>query len=1036
MNVTQYFIERPVAVSLLMAGILFAGVASYAKLPVSGMPEVDIPTLIVTAELSGASADTVATTIAAPLERALGKVAGVESMSSTSALGVTDIVLQFDAGKNIDAAAFDVQSAIDSAANELPKNLLHPPAIIKNAGSDSKLLTIAASSDAMPVEQVSTHVEEYLMPRLQQIPGVGKVYFHGLRKPAVRVRINPHALSALGLSLEDVRLAIANATARSPKGEIAGTRQAFSLETTDQLVDAAQYGAIVIAQHASSRVLLRDVASVTDSAENTRTSAWVDGARAVTLEISKAPGFNVVETAERVTAALPELAKGLPASVKLTLSNQRTRTIRASLHEFQFTLLLTVGLVVLVVFLFLGNWRATIIPSIAIPLSLLATFVVVHQLGFTLNNVSLMALSIVIGFVVDDAVVMLENILRYIEEGDTPYQAALKGGREITFTIVSMTISLVAAFIPILFMDGLVGRIFWEFAVTASVAILFSGLVSLAITPMLCSRFLSRKSLHKDGGMARLSDRALQGLVGRYAVTLQWALRHPRIVLASLLLAMAGTWALYQAIPKGFFPKQDSGILFGVVEGPLDISFDAMRGRMDEVATVLRKDPALAHVAYYVEEGLGANVGRLVMELKPRAERGMSIYDVVKRLNKSMKAFPGVAVYLQPRQDVQLEARISKAEYEYTLKNADVAELAKWAAILHAEMGKMPMIANLHSDLAPFTPQFKLELDRDAMARLGITPRAVNDILHSAFGQRRVASFTTQTNLHHVIMELDPAYQLGEEALSYIYVPSATTRQLVPLRSFTTLHSVPAPQSINHQWQSPAVTFSFNIKPGYSLSDAVAAIAQKQAELRTPPGLSGEFKGTALAFKKSLASQPLLIMAAILAIYIILGMLYESYIHPLTILSTLPSASLGALAALVAWKYEFTLIAFIGILLLIGIVKKNGIMLVDFAVRAEAQGKCTPHDAIYQACLLRFRPILMTTVAALLGAFPLLLGHGEGAELRHPLGVTLLAGLLVSQLMTLYTTPVIYLYLSRAGAWMRRMSGGSQPAGVNACSPV
>lgn len=1020
MNLPRYCIERPVAATLLIVGILFSGLASYFSLPVSGMPEIDIPSLIVTAELPGASADTVASTVASPLERVLANVPGVEAMHSSSALGVTDITLQFHTSRNIDTVAFDVQAAINSAAHDLPKNLAQPPRIIKNAGSDNKLLTISAHSDELPIETVSAYVEEYLMPRLQQIQGVGKVYFHGLRKPAIRVRLNPQAVHALGLSLEDIRQSIANATTKSPKGEIAGVRQSFSLETNDQLVTAEQYASIVVAVRNGASVYLRDVSSVINSAEDIRTNAWVNGKPAVTLEIGKGRGFNVVETAERVEQALPMLAKGLPASVKLDIPNLRTRTIRASLAEFQFTLVLTVGLVVFVVFLFLGNLRATIIPSLAIPLSLLATFVVINRLGFTLNNVSLMALSIVIGFVVDDAVVMLENILCHIEKGETPFNAALKGAQEITFTIVSMTISLVAAFIPILYMDGLVGRMFWEFAVTAVVAITISGVVSLTITPMLCSKFLGKGALEKNSWLARTADKTLQRSIERYGILLGWALRHPRLVLSSVIVALLGSFLLYQAIPKGFFPKQDSGIMFAVVEAPLDISFEAMLSRMDEVANTVKKDVAVAHALYYVEAGLGANIGRLVIELKPRAEREHSIYDVIKRLKGSVSKIAGAAVYFQARQDLQLEAKVSKAEYEYTLKDADIAELTKWATIMSKELKNIPIIQNVESDLAPSTPQLHIELNREAMARLSITPKNVDDILYNAFGQRKVATYNTQTNIHNVIMELDSKFQLGEEALSYIYVPTGgSERKLVPLSSIATIRAETAPQTINHQWQFPAVTFSFNLKPGHSLSEAVAAIQKKEAELKAPAGLSGEFKGTALAFKKSLASQPLLIFAAILSIYIILGVLYESYIHPLTILSTLPSASIGALAALMALKMEFTLISFIGILLLIGIVKKNGIMLVDFAIRHEQEKQCSVQEAIFQACLQRFRPIMMTTLAALLGAVPLLLGNGDGAELRHPLGVTLLAGLLLSQILTLFTTPIIYLYLASLSAWMK-----------------
>ncbi len=1016
MNLSAPFIRRPVATSLLAIGMAAMGLLAYAALPVSGMPEVDIPSVTVSADFPGANANTVAGAMTAPLERALAQIPGLESIVSTSSQGGATITLEFALNRNIDAAAFDVQTAIANASADLPKNLLHQPTLEKGSPSDVKLLTVAIQSDAMPIEKVSDIVETTMLPQMSRVKGVGQIYFHGLKRPAVRVRIHQHKLAGAGLTMEQVREAVAAASVDLAKGMISGPRQALNLETSDQLMDAAGYAKLIVVNHSGAVTRLSDIADVTDSTEDMHSSAWLGGKQVVLMDIRKQPGYNVLDTSERIRQALPRMAADLPTSFKLTVLGERTRAIDASLVDMQLTLLATIALVVFVVFLFLGSARVTLIPSLAIPLSLLGTLALIHLFGFSLNIVSLMALTIVIGFVVDDAIVMIENILRHIENGKQPLDAAIQGAREIGFTIVSMTLSLLAVFLPLLLMDGIVGRLFREFAVTAAVAIAISGVVSLTLTPMLCAYCLGRPEAAGQSRLFRYGQGLLERCTKAYASGLDWALAHARTILVVWLATLAATVALYVAIPKGFFPQQDNGLVSGVVEAPLDISPVAMLARMHEVAQMVASDPDVKDVFFYVEANPAANYGRLQLDLLPLGQRSSSAADVIERVRQKSKHLVGVSLFLKARQDVQIDTRTSKAQYEYTLRDTNLAELTQWAPRMTAMLQKIDFLEDVNSDQDPFVPQLKVVLDRDQMGRLGITPQQVDQTLNDAFGQRQVGNYNTQTNTYRVVLEVDGAEQalVGE-----LLVPSASGTP-VPLNSFSTLQPGSAPLSISHDGQVPTVTISFNLAAGHSLSEAIDAIRLEEVRMSKPLGLSAEFRGTAQAFKTSLASQPLLILAALLAIYIVLGILYESYVHPLTILSTLPSAGVGALAALMLTHNEFTLIALIGVILLIGIVKKNGIMMLDFALDAERGGQ-TPLQAIRAACLLRFRPIMMTTMAALLGALPLAFGTGIGAELRRPLGITMIGGLLLSQLLTLYTTPVIYLYIGRWHAWSQRL---------------
>jgi hydrophobe/amphiphile efflux-1 (HAE1) family protein len=1018
LNISLWFIKRPVATFLLMFGMLFLGVASYFQLPIAGVPQVDIPTISVNTDLPGASAETVASSVTSPLERALAILPGVTSITSTSSLGASSINVQFDLSRGVDAAAVDVQTAISSALGNLPKDLPHPPTFEKKNPSDALLMTIAVYSDSMPIGKVDDYVENFLTPEISRVRGVGVIDYHGQQKPAIRIQIDPGRVAAMGLTLEDVRQRIAEATANGPKGTLNGSRRSVMLDTNDQLADAREYGAIALTSVSGATVKLADVGQILSSVEDVKQSAWVGGHQAVMIDVHKQVGFNINSTVASVREILPTLKRNLPPSMRLVMLGDRTQTIRSSIIDVQFTLILTCVLVIFVVYVFLGSFRATLIPAIVIPLSLFGSMAAMYLLGYTLDNVSLMALTISIGFVVDDAIVMLENILRHVEDGMDPQVAAIKGSGEIGFTIFSMTISLVAVFIPLLFMGGIVGRLFREFADTAAIAILISGAVSLTLTPVLCARFISPHVHQGRGWFPRHCEMWVERLRKGYANSLRKVLRHQPLTLAVMLGTLAVTVGMYIYIPKGFFPQQDNGLIAGVTEASPDISYLAMVREMKALAAIVRNDEDIQNVYFWVDGDPSTNIGHILVDLKPFEIRKASVYEVMNRISKRAKGIPEIVLHLQARQDLQVGARVSKTQFQYTLRDSNLVELQQWTPRMLEALKTIPQIRDLTGDIEPTAPRVQIVLDRNAMARLGVATQSVDDTLYDAFGQRQVASFYTQVSIYRVILEVDPKFQLDEAALDRIYVPSKSGTP-IPLGSISKLEHSSAPLTVNHDGQFPAATLSFNLAPGQSLGDAIDAINAKERTLGKPVGLSSIFAGSAQAFQESLANQPFLILTALLAIFIVLGVLYESYIHPITIMSTLPSAGIGGLLALIILHYDFSLIALIGVILLIGIVKKNGIMMVDVAITEEAKG-LSPEDAIYRACLLRFRPIMMTTMAALLGALPLALGAGAGSELRRPLGVAMVGGLLLSQVLTLYTTPVVYLYMDRVVLWLRR----------------
>ena len=1019
MSLSQVFIRRPIANALLMAGILVFGLASFALLPIAALPNVDFPTIVVQTNLPGASPQTMASSVATPLEQSLAGIAGLAQMSSMSGLGSTLITLQFDLARNIDGAAQDVQAAINSASGVLPKNLPSPPAFWKSNPANQAILIYAVSSDAMPIQDTDQYAYNVLAELLSRVDGVAQVYIAGQQVPATHVQVNPDALASRGVSLADVRTALVNATINLPKGNLEGRRQQFTLDTNDQLFDAEAFRHIIAAYRNGAPVQIKDIGEVINSSQSARTGAWFNGKRSELLMIERQPGANTIKVVDRIEAMMPELEASIPPSVHVDLVSDRSQNIRDSVADVELTLSITIGLVVLAIFVFLRKVWATIIPSVTVPLALVATAGVMYVVGYSLDNVSLMALTISVGFVVDDAIVMIENIVRYIERGEAPFAAAIKGAGQIGFTIVSITFSLIAVFIPLLFMGGIIGRLFREFAVTVTVAVVASAFVSLTLTPMMCSRFLKHEEKMKQGPFSRGAEGIFNAMLRDYDRGLRWVFRHQLLMLVSTLCLIVLTGYLYIVIPKGFIPQQDTGFIFGALQTRQDASFAAVAKLETEVSAVIQKDPAVSGVVGFAG-ATGYNpsesTARMFIQLKPFRERD-GVETVIARLKPQIAKLRDVKFFMQAGQDVTVGGRLVQAQYQYTLTDNDAAQLNHWAPILLRELRGMAQLADVASDQQIASPNVSVTVDRDAAYRLGLSMGLIDQTLYDAFGQEQVTTVYTDTSQRKVILEVEPRFQKDPSALSHIYVASASGAQ-VPLSAVAHYRYTVQPQTVNHQGVSPAVTLSFNLAPGVSLGQAVDAIQAMQAAQHVPAALHGEFQGTARAFQASLASTPLLVAAAILVVYIVLGMLYESFIHPITILSALPSAGVGALLMLMLFGYDLSLVALIGIILLIGIVKKNAIMMIDFALAAERHEGKSPLAAIHEACLLRFRPIMMTTMCALFGGLPLAVGHGAGSELRRPLGIAIVGGLLVSQALTLYTTPVIYLYLDRLLHWL------------------
>src|SRR5262245_56029820 len=1032
------FIRLPVATSLLMVGLLFVGLVAYPRLPVAPLPQVDFPTIQVSASLPGASPDTMASAVAQPLETQFAQIPGVSQMTSTSVVGSTAITIQFNLERNIDAAANDVQAAINAAGGQLPKNLPSPPTYRKVNPADSPILLLGATSDTLPLTEVDDNVETKLAQQISQISGVAQVLIGGQQKPAIRIQLDPAKLVAKGLSLEDVRTPLSISTVDNPKGTIRGPTRSYTIYTNDQLTQSKDWNDVVVAYRNGAPLRVRDIGQAVSGPQDTTQAGWADGKRGIVLVIFKQPGANVIETVDRINETIPKLRATIPPAINIFTLSDRTQTIRAAVADVQFTLLITIVLVVMVIFVFLRSLWATIIPSVTVPLALLGACALMWLFGYSLDNLSLMALTIAVGFVVDDAIVMLENITRYVEEGETPLAAAFHGSREIAFTIISISISLVAVLIPLLLMGGIIGRLFREFAVTLSMTIFVSAFVSLTLTPMMASRFLKPPREARHGKLYQWSERAFDAMLHAYERGLEIVFRHQLATLIVFFCTLALSVLLFVVIPKGFFPQQDIGLLTGISEAAQGTSPDKMIQHQSELGEIVRKDPAVEHVAMFMGgNGNPSNTARMFITLKPRSERTATADQIIARLRGQVDKVEGARLFLQAAQDVRVGGRASRTQFQYTLQGADVEQLNEWAPKILAKLKGLPELRDVATDQQTEGLTLTLKVDRDQASRYGFSAQVIDDTLYDAFGQRQIAQYFTQLSSYYVIMEVQPSLQADPATLDKIFLRSPTTNGEVPLSAFAKWTTHPtAPLSISHQGQFPAITISFTLAPGTALGQATNAIDKARAELNVPATINAAFQGNAQAFQDSLSTVPLLIVAALIVVYLILGILYESYIHPITILSTLPSAGVGALLTLMLFHFDFSLVALIGIILLIGIVKKNGIMLVDFAIVATRDDGLSAVDAIRRAALLRFRPIMMTTMAAMLGGVPLMLGQGTGSEIRQPLGYAMVGGLLISQALTLFTTPVIYLYLDRLSAWIKGRARPAQDSNVRRGPPA